>query len=490
MLDSPPVRRRVALAAVAAVGAVTTSYLVSGLSPGFVVLPIDAFLINLAPGRLIGAIITRLGTAGHLLHQIPAALIAVLLFGVVAYAALWVALRRERRLLGGLVGAGAGTTLAGTLTGFWTLALGPGVILGSIVMLAPQGGTEIRALSVERRSVLRGAAGAATLLGLGGLRRVLVGSTEPPAPLDRGREEVESMLALAEDRRLGVGGLEGLVSSSHYEVDINPLSNPAVEAEAWELSITGAVENEVSFSYDELRSMDQQHRFVTLRCVSDSLNGKYMDTAVWTGVPTETVLSQARPQSGCECVMLRAADGYYVEVPLEPLRAGLLAYGMNGRFVPQKHGYPLRALVPGHWGEVNGKWLTEIEVLEKPTEGYWESPPRNWQGTGVVHTIAKLHVSRRLDASRVLVAGHAYAGTRGIQRVEVSTDDGDTWMTADLSAPLPGQDTWRQWELSYEQSGRETVLVRAVDGTGTVQPRERSEPYPSGATGWVETQVP
>ena len=36
----------------------------------------------------------------------------------------------------------------------------------------------------------------------------------------------------------------------------------------------------------------------------------------------------------------------------------LLAYEMNGEPLPAKHGYPLRAVVPGHVGVRNVKWVS------------------------------------------------------------------------------------------------------------------------------------
>lgn len=186
--------------------------------------------------------------------------------------------------------------------------------------------------------------------------------------------------------------------------------------------------------------------------------------------------------------MLRAADGYFVEFPREALESGMLAYQMNGRDLPRGHGAPVRALIPGHWGEVNTKWLSEIEVLEEPADGYWEQ--RGWHGTGPVNTVAKLHVTNRLRDGQIEVAGHAYAGTRGVERVEVSTDGGETWADATLSEPLPGEDVWRQWVHRYEPSdGPHEVVVRAVDGEGRLQPKEKSGAFPSGSTGWVSKTV-
>jgi DMSO/TMAO reductase YedYZ molybdopterin-dependent catalytic subunit len=185
--------------------------------------------------------------------------------------------------------------------------------------------------------------------------------------------------------------------------------------------------------------------------------------------------------------MLRAADDYHVQFPIEALEDGFLVWGMNGRALPQAHGYPVRILIPGHWGETNVKWLEEIELLDEEIDGYWEQ--RGWAGTGPVNTVAKLWSDSLLSNGHIEVAGHAYAGTRGIERVEVSIDDGDTWQDAELSDPLPGEDVWRQWRFEFEPRGSHDVVVRAIDGNGNLQTEEYTDAFPSGATGWVSKTV-
>ncbi|SFB84867.1 Mo-co oxidoreductase dimerisation domain-containing protein [Halobiforma haloterrestris] len=253
------------------------------------------------------------------------------------------------------------------------------------------------------------------------------------------------------------------------------------------MTITGEVGDDTTITFDELTGMPTERRFVTLRCVGEDLNGEKLDTAVWTGTPIKPLLEEADPEGECGCAMLHAADDYFVQFPIEALEDGFLAWGMNGRSLPQSHGYPVRVLIPGHWGETNVKWLQEIELLNEEMDGYWEQ--RGWHGTGPVNTVAKLWSDTVLDDGTIEVAGHAYAGTRGIERVEVSTDGGDSWADAELSEPLPGDDVWRQWRYEFDPDGSHEVVVRATDGEGELQPEERSESFPSGATGWVSRTV-
>ncbi|PSQ64758.1 MAG: sulfite oxidase [Halobacteriales archaeon SW_9_67_24] len=301
-------------------------------------------------------------------------------------------------------------------------------------------------------------------------------------------QSVDDLLANAEAASFGIEGLEGLVSGDDfYRVDTaNP--DPDVNAEDWTLSITGAVGGEHTFDYDEITSMGSENRFMTLRCVSDPRNGKKMDNALWTGVPMERVLDGVDLQG--EFVMARSVDGYYEEFPVEALRTGFLAYGMDGEVLPRAHGYPVRALIPGHWGEINVKWIDELEILDRPAKGFWEK--KGWKGTGPVNTVAKLHATNRADG-RITVAGHANAGVQGIERVEVSTDGGDSWNEAELSpvlTPNLGGDVWRQWRYDYDAPGEQhEVVVRAVDGTGTLQPKKETGRCPSGAMGWVSKTI-
>jgi hypothetical protein len=136
------------------------------------------------------------------------------------------------------------------------------------------------------------------------------------------------------------------------------------------------------------------------------------------------------------------------------------------------------------------KWLGTIQVVDRPFAGYWEQ--RGWIKEAVVRTMSRIDTPRNhssVDGS-IIVAGIAFAGDRGISRVEVSTDDGHSFADADLRTPL-SEFTWRQWKYRFTpRPGAETIIVvRATDGAGATQTSAVRPPEYSGATGWHGVEV-
>ena len=89
-----------------------------------------------------------------------------------------------------------------------------------------------------------------------------------------------------------------------------------------------------------------------------------------------------------------------------------------------------------------------------------------------------------------MVAGLAWAGDRGIRRVEVLLDGGATWLPATLRREL-ARAAWRQWRLPLPPGtkGRRSLKVRAVDGRGALQTAQEAPPHPSGASGYHGVDV-
>lgn len=494
--------RHVATALLTGGAAVASSFAAVGSTPEYVVAPIAATVVALTPDAIITASILVLGSLGAKLGFVLAHAIAVGLFGGVAVGAAWVGARYDSgptsEVIAVLGGAGAAGVLGVLVVGSWPSALAAATGLA----IAHWG---VRHLIVEpsslpgqqRRRFIGGLAALAGFAGIAfwrGRQRgasqqlgddTVFGTETEPGVIDR--EPIQAMLQEAREASFDMDGLDPLVSDigDFYEIDINSI-NPTVDAETWSLQVSGAVDQPMEVTYDDLLAGDVEHRFVTLRCVGESLNGRQMDTALWTGVPIRSILEMVGPRG--DHVMLRAADQYFEEFPLAALEEGFLAFGMNGELLPRKHGHPVRALVPGHWGEINVKWLNRVEVLAEQQDGYWEQ--RGWHGTGPVNTVAKLWTVNRLPDGRIELGGHAYAGTRGIDAVEVSTDGGERWTDAELGPALPGTDVWRQWRQVIGPLETEVeVVVRATDGTGDLQPEAESQPYPSGATGWVSKVI-
>jgi hypothetical protein len=132
------------------------------------------------------------------------------------------------------------------------------------------------------------------------------------------------------------------------------------------------------------------------------------------------------------------------------------------------------------------KWIENIEITDLYDEGYWVR--RGWDevakvnATSVIDTIATEAIIKSGDKTLVPIGGIAYAGARGISRVEVRVDDG-RWEAAELRKPL-SETTWVIWRYAWPfQSGEHVVSVRCVDGKGQPQSEESRGERPSGATG-------
>jgi DMSO/TMAO reductase YedYZ molybdopterin-dependent catalytic subunit len=494
------------VAALAAIGSLAGSFAAVGFTPVFLASPLEAWLAKTMPGIVIALAIQELGSLGQQLNLLTAIALTLIAVAAILRGTIALGTRLNNRMVPVVVGGATVWGLTALISGSFASAAGAGLGGAAVLLAASIATLQLpgRSESSERvpdQAKRRLIGAVATTVGVGVVAQTQTGNgtsepVEPATAPANASSAVRTNLDSAAAKSLGVGGLEPLVSTKFYQVDINS-ADPAIEPADWSLSVTGAVESPTTYTLEELTDLESQEEFHTIRCVGDSLNGKKMDNALWTGIPAKTIFEEVQPTSDCNCVRLHADDGYFQVFPLEALEAGMFAYEMNGKELPRGHGYPLRALVPGHWGEVQVKWLTEIELLNEDMEGYWEK--RGWHGTGPAGTVAKLHAVNDLDDGRKQVAGHAYAGTRGISDVEVSIDGGETWDSAQLSErlaavdpdadsapPTAGTNVWRQWAFEYEppEMGHE-VVVRAIEADGTVQPTAQSKAFPDGATGWV-----
>ncbi|WP_338255330.1 molybdopterin-dependent oxidoreductase [Dictyobacter halimunensis] len=277
-------------------------------------------------------------------------------------------------------------------------------------------------------------------------------------------------------------------NNDHYVVTQNPV-DPSVDINLWRLEVGGLVNKLGTYTYEELQKLPSTARAITLECIANGPGGHLMGNAVWHGVPLRTLIEQqGGTQPGAKYIAFYCADGYNTSLPLqEVLEADpLLAWNMNGVDLPKRHGYPLRVLIPGRYGEENPKWLTRIEFVGDFVQGLYSS--QGWYN-GVLRTTSRFNQPFTGNVfqvgQQVPMVGIAFAGNRGIQRVEVSDDGGTTWKEAKLD-PAFSKDSWVFWRMDWRptRAGTYTLAVRATDGTGEVQTGRKQNTVPNGSTGY------
>lgn len=303
----------------------------------------------------------------------------------------------------------------------------------------------------------------------------------------------------------------------HYDI-------PDVDAARWRLRVGGAVEAPMSLSLDELQAMPSKTFTVTMECagngrallsprpVSQPWGVEAIGTARWTGVPLRDLLHIANPlHEAVELVFTGADHGtergveqdYQRSLTIKQASAPevLLAYAMNDQPIPPQHGHPMRLVVPGWYGMASVKWLTHIEAVTTPFDGYQQraySFRRDEDDPGTpVTTIAVrslmippgfpdfLTRRRIVDAGPVPLRGRAWAGATPITRVEVAADGG--WFDATLDEPV-GDFAWRGWSATWTaQPGDHVLQCRATDANGVTQPLDQPWNYGGFANNLVHT---
>ena len=283
--------------------------------------------------------------------------------------------------------------------------------------------------------------------------------------------------------------LEYTQVEDHYQVFIR--ARPTViEGATWAMPLGGLVGNPLSLSIEDFRNnYEPRSQFITLSCISNRVGGSLISTTQWTGASLQDVLADAQPLPDARYLVIRSGDGFYETVDLELIRSDpriMLAYSWDERPIPVDHGFPLRIWLPDRYGMKQPKWITEMELVSEYEKGYWVS--RGWdevarvRATAVVDTIAEEAVYESGGQSLVPVGGIAFAGARGISRVEVRVDEGP-WEQAQLRSPL-SDTTWVIWRYDWPfAAGRHNFYVRCFEADGTEQIDDVMPNRPSGATG-------
>ena len=297
---------------------------------------------------------------------------------------------------------------------------------------------------------------------------------------------------------------------------------PAVDVASYRLSVGGKVRSPINLSLDELRSRFTARRLVaTLQCAGNrrdellalgEIPGELVwgadaiGNAEWEGASLRDVLDAAGANvptaRHVEFIGLdRVEDkgdpfGFGASIPIEKAMDGsvLLAWSMNSAALAPSHGAPLRVVVPGYIGARSVKWLGRIVVRDAPSENYFQarayrrfgpeaSPASaNWASAPELRELPLNSVitspapDSSLPAGETVVEGYAVAGDGvGVRRVEVSVDDGATWIDAVLARENQPW-SWRFWSARVRLNpGAHRIVCRAWDSQGKTQPRDLRE---------------
>lgn len=299
--------------------------------------------------------------------------------------------------------------------------------------------------------------------------------------------------ATARDRLAPAPGTRPEVTSNEdfYRIDINTVP-PKVNGNQWQLEVEGLFDNPRPITMDDLMAYPPITQPITLSCISNRIGGDLIGTSYWTGVRLRDVLRDLGLKPEAKELFIEATDGFYESVVMEDMMdpRTLLVYGMNDETLPVEHGYPLRIYIPNRYGMKQPKWIIRMTAINEDRQGYWVV--RGWSKEArprIVSVIDAVDIDQPTPDGLIPIGGIAWAGDRGIQKVELQFDDGD-WVPATLRTPPLSPLTWLQWRYDWQaEPGRHRIRVRATDGTGALQVEEQTGVRPDGATGYHSVNV-
>ncbi|MFB5191827.1 sulfite oxidase [Alicyclobacillus fastidiosus] len=289
----------------------------------------------------------------------------------------------------------------------------------------------------------------------------------------------------------------------------NHFDYPKVDVDAWTLSIEGSVNRPIQFAYQHLKSMNTVTVPATLECAGNkrSLFEKKaqgnqfglgaISHAEWTGVRLRDVLEQAGVSPNAKEIVFEGLDSgqrndmdgrvfFERSLPLEKALHPdtLLALEMNGEPLSDKHGFPLRLVVPGFYAVASVKWLHRIRAVDQPFKGPFQSidyvilnKPNDYKHAKplssvlINSSIASPTEEEELAVGTHVIYGYAWAGEQSIWKVEVSMDNGKHWADANILDPdVPY--SWRRWSFDWnaDKPGPYTIMSKATNDRGEAQP--------------------
>ena len=290
--------------------------------------------------------------------------------------------------------------------------------------------------------------------------------------------------------------LDGIITPNGLFYERHHGGVPTIDPAQHRLMLHGLVGKPLIFTMDDIRRFPSESRIHFLECSGNPVYKKpygktasdlvgLLSCAEWTGVSLKLVLQEAGLQAGAKWVVAEGADAAALtrSIPIEKcLDDAMLVYSQNGERLRPQQGYPLRLLLPGFEGNMNVKWLRRLRVAAEPTYSreetskYTDLMPDGSAREFTFVMECKSIILRPSGGQRLEtpgfheISGIAWSGRGKITRVEVSTDNGSSWYDATIQGPSLRKAHTRFTHM-WEWDGRATTLLsRATDETGYVQP--------------------
>lgn len=290
----------------------------------------------------------------------------------------------------------------------------------------------------------------------------------------------------------------GIVTPTGLIFERHHAGIPDIDPATHRLAIHGMVKRPLVFTMDDLLRYPSVSRFHFLECSGNGLTDwlkpasttvqqthGLLSCAQWTGVPVAWLLDEAGIAPGAKWVAFEGADGssHTRSVPIDKVMSdALICYAQNGEMLRPEHGYPVRLFVPGWEGNVSVKWLRRIKVGDQPwhfrseTARYTDPMPEGkWRQFSFMME-CKSVITRPSGGMKLPgpgwheIQGFAWSGNGSIRAVDVSLDGGRNWQEATLEAPILDRSLTR-FRFRWNWDGAPaTIMSRAVDSTGYVQP--------------------
>lgn len=361
--------------------------------------------------------------------------------------------------------------------------------------------------AMTRRGFLIATGVAAMAAGLEPRRAVAQTPSAPAAPIP-GKER----LIVRSPRPINLEAPLGELTAYHTPEDVfyvrNNYDAPVISPDQWTVHVEGEVDRPLVLRLDDLRKLPAITQDVTLECAGNGrafhrprasgIQWEYgaIGNARWKGCRLADVLELARVRptglhvafDGADKPPTAQAPDFIRSVPIWKAleRHTMLAWEMNDRPIPHLNGGPVRVVVPGFIGSASSKWLERVLIIPQEFDGPFMKrsyrAPRaeddketySLQSLEVKSLIMAPAAGARLAPGRVSVWGWAWSGEGELTGLDVSTDGGKTWTPGQFVGRWDRY-SWRRWEFGWDApAGRHTLMARATDSLGRVQPSSRA----------------